>query len=109
MEQHLAIQQRRENLRRRHAGIQLILTRLNFPVGRLGFSNKDKDRTALDQSFALKQRSDILKRRAVRDHDDFRGRVRFCGNGWAFSPTNRLICGDAECDDHDQQTSENDP
>ena len=109
MEQHLAVEQLRENLRRSHAGIQLILTRMNFPVGRLGFSKKDKDRTALDQLFALKQRSDLLKRRAILDDDDFRGGVFFRGNGRAFSPANRLICGDAECDDRDQQTSENDP
>jgi hypothetical protein len=47
----------------------------------------------------LKQHSDMLKRRAVRDHDDLRRRVLFRGNDWAFSPANRLICGDAECDD----------
>ena len=86
MEHHLAVEQLRENLRRSHAGIQLILTCMNFPVGRLGFSKKDKDKTALDQSFALKQRRDILKRRAIRDDDDFRGRVLFRGNGRAFSP-----------------------
>ena len=108
MEQHLTVEQLRENLRRSHTGIQLILTRMNFPVDRLGFSKKDKDGTALDQSLALKQLSDLLKRRAVRDHDDFRGRVLFRGNGWAFSPANRLIGRDAKCDHCDQQTSEND-
>jgi hypothetical protein len=30
------------------------------------------------------------------------------GNGWAFSPA-IADSGDAECDDHDQQRSENDP
>ena len=108
MEQHLAVEQLRENLRRSHTGIQLILTRMNFPVDRLGFSKKDKDGTALDQSFALQQRRDMLKRRAIRDDDDFRGRMRFCGNGRAFSPANRLIRRDAKCGRYDQQTSEND-
>jgi hypothetical protein len=56
---------------------------------------------ALDQSFVLKQRRYILKRRAIRNHDDFRGRVLLRGNGRAFSPANRLVCGDAECDDRD--------
>ena len=109
MEQHLAVEQHRENLRRSHAGIQLILTCMNFPVGRLGFPKKDKGRTALDQSFALKQRRDMLKRRAIRDDDDFRGRMLFRGNNRAFSPANRLIGRDAKCDHCDQQTSENDP
>jgi len=109
MEQHLAIEQLRKYLRGSHAGVQFILTCMNFPVGKLEFSKKDKDGTALDQSFAFKQRSDMLKRRAVRDHDDLRRRVLFGWNGWAFSPANRLICGDAECDDREQQTSENDP
>ena len=95
MEQHLAIEQLREYLRGSHAGIQFILTCMNFPVGRLGFSKKDEDGTALDQSFVFKQRSDMLKRQAVKDHDDFRGGVLFRGNGRAFSPANRLICGDA--------------
>jgi len=62
-----------------------------------------------ERELALKQLRDMLKRRAIRDDDHFRGRVCFRGDDRAFSPTNRLICGDAECDDHDQQTSENDP
>ena len=62
MEQHVAVQQLRKNIRRSHAGIQLILTSMNFPVRRLEFSKKNKCRTALDQSFARKQRRDILKR-----------------------------------------------
>ena len=109
MEQHLAADQLGENIRRSHAGIQLILARMNFPVGRLEFSKKDKGNTALDQSFTLKQLRDILKRRAVRDDDDFRVRVFLRGNDWAFSPPNRLICGDAKSGYRDQQTSENDP
>jgi hypothetical protein len=71
MEHHLTVDQFRKNLRRSHTGIQLILTRMNFPVGRLGFSKQDKGHAALDQLFALKQRRDMLKRRAVRDDDDF--------------------------------------
>ncbi len=82
---------------------------MNFPIGRLGLSKEDKRKPAFDQAFALKQRSDMLKRRAIRDDDDFRGRVRFCGNNRAFSPANRLISRDAKCDRYDQQTSENDP
>jgi len=105
----LAAAQHRENLRRSHAGIQLIFTCMNFPVGRLGLSKKDEGEAALDQSFALKQLGDLLKRRAVGDHDDFRGRMRFRGNSRAFSPANRLIGDDAKCDYYDQQTSENDP
>ena len=81
---------------------------MNFPVGRLEFPEKDKDKTALDQSFALKQLGYMLKRRAVRDDDDFRGRMLIRGNRRAFSPANRLICDDAKYDYYDQQTSEND-
>ena len=82
---------------------------MNFPVGRLGLSKKDKEKTALDQSFALKQRGDLLKRRAVRDDNDLRGRVFFRGNDRALSPANRLIGRDAKCDHCDQQKSEHDP
>ncbi len=82
---------------------------MHFPVGRLGLSKKDEGKTALDQAFALKQLGDLLKRRAVWDDDDFRGRMRFCGSSRAFSPANRLIGDDAKCDYYDQQTSENDP
>src|SRR5215210_2881142 len=109
MEQHLAIDQLRENLLREHAGIQLILTRMNFPFDRLKFSRKDKEDTAFDQLFTLKQGRDMLKRRAIRNDDNFRGWVFCRRNDWAFSPANRLICGDAECDRDDQQTAENDP
>jgi len=105
----MAIEQHRKNLCRSHAGVQLIFTCMNFPVGRLGFSKKDEGKPVLDQSFALKQCRDLLKRRAIRDDDDFRERMRFCGNNRAFSPANRLIGRDAKCDRYDQQTSENDP
>jgi len=82
---------------------------MDFPVGRLELSKNDEGETALDQSFAFKKFGDLLKRRAVGDDDDFRGRMRFCGNNRAFSPANRLIGDDAKCDYYDQQTSENDP
>jgi hypothetical protein len=82
---------------------------MNFPVGRLELSKKNKGETALDQSFALKEFGDLLERRAVRDDDDFRGRMLFCWNSRAFSPANRLIDDDAKYDYYDQQTSENDP
>jgi hypothetical protein len=71
MEQHVAIEQHRENLRRSHARIQFILACMNLPIGRLEFSKKDKEPTVLDQPFSLKQHRDMLKRRTVRDHDDF--------------------------------------
>ena len=59
---------------------------MNFPVGLLGLSKKEKGETALDQLLPLKQLGDLLKRRAFGNHDDFLGRMRCRGNEPGLQP-----------------------
>ena len=106
MEDDLAVEEFREDFRRHHRRIQLVLTGPNFSVRRLRSSNEHERRPALDQPFSLEQCRNLLKGRSVRNHDDLGGRMLFRRHDRPLSPLNGLIRGHAENGDHDQQKNE---
>ncbi len=109
MKHDLPVEQPRQNLRRQHAGVQLIFPGLDLSICRLESPHPHECGSASDQPFTFKQRGDLLKARPVWNPDELVGRIESGRNSGTLGPLNDLIPGHAENGAADQQNEKNAP
>src|SRR2546422_4683666 len=76
----LALAQRVENLSRPHRRMQVILARLDLPLGVLDLAQQPEPERAYDQALLREQVGDLLERRAFRNFDDVMDFGRLTGH-----------------------------
>src|SRR2546427_6175225 len=76
----LALDQRVEDLSRPHRRMQVILARLDLPLGVLDLAQQPEPERAHDQALLCEQVGDLLERRAFRNFDDVMDFGRLTGH-----------------------------